>query len=528
MTVTVSLVPTQRVAAPTHHVRFRPSGRGAWAVRFTVLGYSVLVFALVTVASPFAVVAIAAPIGVLVGIWGLSRPEGLVSLMLLTLFLREALPQVFGMDPFLPAFAGVIAAVGIHVWRNHGRMPQVATLEVLIALYIAWNVFSLLQPHYFDTLPGPPDTRPVWRFIATGTVIPLAMYVVGRVVFRTEKSARLLLWTVIGYGAYSAIVSILQFHAPALVWPRYIIDDLTWVGRANGVPNQPVMNGLLMVSGYLAAALVGSSQEVGRLKRGACLIVILMTSYGVYLTHTRVAWLAYVVVTLAGAVLMPRARRYFVTVLALVMLLIVAQWSTFTSTDRAAGGVGSINEIDDRLNLIATQIWAFKHEPWFGYGIGTFPTLNTYDHQQWSLAVPWVRGWAIASHQNELGILVELGLVGLVLWLGILLLVWRNLLRAIRNTDPMVLEGRPYTLIAALMLFMLILCGFTVDLRFFDFTNALVFLVVGSAVAVGESAQIRRLSGAASTTTRAAPTAGLEPQARNPDRRDPLQADVQL
>ena len=205
--------------------------------------------------------------------------------MLLTLFLRQALPQVFGMNPFLPAFAGVVAAVGIHVWHNHGRLPQLGTLEVLIAAYIAWNVLSLLQPHYFDTLPGPPDTRPVWRFVATGTIIPLTTYVVGRVLFRTERSARLLLWTVVGYGAYSALVSILEFHAPGLVWPRYIVTEPTWVGRANGVPNQPVMNGLLMVSGYLAAILVCSAQEISRVKRATCLIVMLMTSYGVYLTH---------------------------------------------------------------------------------------------------------------------------------------------------------------------------------------------------------------------------------------------------
>ena len=173
-------------------------------------------------------------------------------------------------------------------------------------------------------------------------------------------------------------------------------------------------------------------------------------------------------------------------------MLIIAEWSTFTSSDREAGGVTSINEVDDRLNLLATQIWAFKREPWFGYGIGTFPTLNTYDHQQWSLSVPWVRGWAIASHQNELGILVELGLVGLILWLGILALIWRNLVRAMRSTDPGVLEGRPYTIFAALMFLALILGGLTVNLRFFDFNNALVLLIVGSAVGVGESAKFQR------------------------------------
>ena len=483
----MSLGPGMSLAA-ARQLGVRLSDDGvAWAVRLGVVCYCGVVLALLAIGSPYAVIAIAAPIGALVGLWGLSRPEGVASLMLLTLFLRKALPQLFGMDPFLPAFAGVLAALAIHVWHNQGRLPRLGTTEVLIAAYIAWNLFSWLQPHYYNTLPGPPDTRPVWRFVATGTIIPLTMYVVGRVVFRTERTARLLLWTVIGYGAYSAFVSICQFHAPSLVWPRYIVTDPVWVGRANGVPDQPVMNGLLLVSGYVAAILVCASRETGRIQRAACLVVIIATSYGVYLTHTRAAWLAYLIVTVAGALLLRRARPYFLTVLVITAVLVIGEWSTFTSSNRDAGGVGSVNEVDDRLNLMATQIWAFKREPWFGYGIGTFPTLNTYHHQQLSLSVPWVRGYGIASHENELGILVELGLLGLTLWVGVLVLIWRNLVRAVRSLDPDALLGRPYAFLASLMLLAQILGGLTVDLRFFDFNNALVFLVVGSAVGLGES-----------------------------------------
>ena len=126
----------------------------------------------------------------------------------------------------------------------------------------------------------------------------------------------------------------------------------------------------------------------------------------------------------------------FVAVLTAMVLVIGIGWSTFSSSDRAAGGVESVNEIDDRLNLIATQVWAFRQEPLFGWGIGTFPTVNVYHHKQFSPEQPWIRGWGIASHENELGILVELGLVGLALWLGLLVLIWARAVWAIRVADP--------------------------------------------------------------------------------------------
>ncbi len=164
-----------------------------------------------------------------------------------------------------------------------------------------------------------------------------------------------------------------------------------------------------------------------------------------------------------------------------------ATWSTFTSSDRTSGGVASASEVDDRFNAIATSVWAIQREPLVGWGIGRFTQVNTYHHQKWEQRMNFMRGYSIASHENELGIATELGLIGLALWLAVLILLGFALATALRRLAPIDgLSGLPLGLLALTVLGTWVVCGFTVDLRFFDFANLLVFLLVGAAVGNAE------------------------------------------
>lgn len=420
-------------------------------------------------------------------VYGLRRPQIAMLYMLIAMFFRLALPHTFA-DPFILAFAGLLAAFGLSLSVRRFELPRLGWLEGFMALYLLWNIYSMVAPHrYSATYPFTGQSLSVYRFILTGTAIPFTTYLIGRTVYRTESAVRVVLWAIVGFGAYSALVSILQFHAPSLVWPRYIVDAPQWPGRANGVFNQPVVNGLILIAGFVAALVI--AQKRSRTPRWAKLAAVVSggaMAYGVYLTHTRAVWLSFLVVVIVGLVFGKGIRAGFSITLTVVILAVAVNWSTFTSSDRAAGGVGSVNEVDDRLNSIATSIWAVKREPIAGWGIGRFTAINSLHHQQWSKEVPWIRGLGISSHFNELGILAELGSIGLVLWLAVLVLLIARLVRALRTLPPNGLCGRNFALLAAMLLGTLIVAGFTVDLRFFDFPNALVYLLIGIAVGCAE------------------------------------------
>ena len=434
--------------------------------------------------------------------FGLRRPELAMLYLLAAMFLRLALPRVLA-DPFVLAFAGLLAAFGLWLSVRPGGLPRLGWLEGFMTLYLLWNIYSMLAPHrYLAVYPLTGDRLPVYRFILTGTAIPFATYLIGRTVYRTETSVRVLLWAIAGFGAYSALVSILPFSAPSLVWPRYIVDDPLWPGRANGVFNQPVVNGLALIAGFASALMIiGGRSRTPRWAKIAVAISCVAMAYGVYLTHTRAVWLCFLIVVIVGLVFGSGVRAGFSIALTAIVVGVAFNWSRLTSSDRAAGGVGSVNEVDDRLNSIATSVWAAVREPVVGWGIGRFTAVNSLHHQQWSAGVPWRRGLGISSHFNELGILVELGGVGLLLWLGVLVLLVSRLLSSVRTLPTDGLCGRNLGLLAVMLLATLIVTGITVDLRFFDFPNALVYLVVGVAVGWGERQRIAHPPEAIGVTT---------------------------
>ena len=408
---------------------------------------------------------------------------------------------------FLVMLLVVVIATALWIDVTPTRLRGIGAVELAMALYLMWNVYSMFAPHkYPASEPLTGEAYSIPRTIMVSTVIPFVMYVVGRYAFDRTAAVRILLWTILALAAYSAAVSILQFTGPTdWVWPRFIVDgslapDETWVGRAVGVFNQPVLNGMLLALGFAVAMLLMSRHsEEPAWRRWFAFVIAVACGYGLYLTHTRAAWLSGAVVLIIGALLAKGYRKGFIVAMGITATIIAINWSVFTSSDREAGGVGSASEVDDRLNTAQTALWAVAQKPLAGWGIGRFPTVNTYHHQQWSPEIPWIRGYAIVSHTNELGILAELGAIGLTLWICVLALVAYRLWDAYRTLPDDDLCGMPLAVTAIMALAILFGSGLTVDLRFFLFPTATTFLLVG--IAIGWSDRHKRAQAAGGVIT---------------------------
>jgi O-antigen ligase len=417
----------------------------------------------------------------------LRHPPLAVVILLGAMFFRLALPHLIVADPFIIAYWLVVASTAAWMWQQRQALPRVTFVEVAMVLYILWSYGSMVLPHQYPPIEFPLNgaaatvTR-VPRFIEISTLIPFTMYPLGRRLFTRESAMRFVLWSILGFAAYSTLVSICQFAAPGLVWPRYIVDAPGWPGRANGVFNQPVANGMVLIVGMVIAVMLASDHAEPTWRRALLWLYAPASAWAIYLTHTRAIYLAFVLVLVLGALLAPGARGVFAGMIGALILLVGLNWSTFTSSDRAAGGVGSKGEVWDRLNAIATSIWAFKREPWFGWGISRFPAVSFYDHQQWSNDTPWIRGLGTPSHETELGILVELGILGLLLWLCVLVPIIGQLLQAYWILPSAGLNGRRLAFVAICALATQFVAGAFADLRLLDFPMCMVFLICGMTV----------------------------------------------
>jgi hypothetical protein len=428
----------------------------------------------------------------------LTAPVVAALSMLLATFLHRGLQNVLPNKTFAALLVVIVIATAVWMHRTPERLRGIGPVECALAGYLLWNIYSMYAPHEYDAIvpaTGAPHSVPQFIMVAAG--LPLVMYAVGRYTFDRTAAVRVLLWTFLILAAYSAVVSILQFTGPkSLVWPRFIVDGSltpgvdTWADRAIGVFNQPVVSGMTMVLGFAIAMLLISRRDEPTWRRLSALVIAVACGVGIYLTYTRVVWLGAAVVLVMGACLATGYRKGFVVSLCLVGLGIATNWSRFTSDDRASGGVSSAAEVEDRLNMMQTALWGFAHKPLTGWGILRFESLNTFRHQQWAPDVPWIRGYGAVSHQNDLGILAELGLIGLVLWGTVLLVTAYKLCDAYWSLPGDDLCGKPLALTAFIALVVLFTTGLTVDLRLFDFSAAALFLLFG--VAVGWSDRYKR------------------------------------
>jgi O-antigen ligase len=466
---------------------------GAWLAVAAALAAIVVVLAAVRLpGAKFGQLLVLGAVALVLGAMVLRSPPFATIILIIAMGLRNATPHVLPIDLFWVVFAGAVGAWVLWMDRNPDRPRGMDAIEWAMALYMAWNVYSIISPHEYIATQQvtwgsgrivtavPTD---VWRLILIQMLLPLLLYRVGRHAFDRAAVVRALLWTILLLAAYSAAMSIMQFTGPTeLVWPRYIVEDTVWPDRASGVFRQPDVNGWLLALGLAVAMLLLSRRSEPTWRRWFAFVVAIACGCGIYLTHTRVAWLSGVVVLIIGALIARGYRKGFIVAICLVASVVAVKWSAFASTDRKAGGVGSVGEVQDRLNVNQTAFWAFVRKPVAGWGIGRFQPVNTYHHQQWAPDVPWIRGYGAVAHETELGILVEVGVIGFALYVCMLVLVIRRLWTAYRTLPDHDLCGKPLAVTAIMAIATLICTGSAVDLRLFDFPMLPIFLLAGITV----------------------------------------------
>lgn len=419
--------------------------------------------------------------GVVVAMLALRSPAVAILLLLGCSFGREMVKSLPS-DPLLLATYGLMISTAL-AWRRGRydyRRYRIGIPELLMALYLLWNIGSMILPHEYDG-------SDVWRFIVKGTVLPLLLYLVGRFAFDTERSLRALLWVVAGFTVYATINAIAQIHGPSfLVYPKVTITESGWKERAVGVFNQPVVNGILLAVGFLVLFYLAQDPTLRARTKALLYVAAGGAAYAIQLTQTRSALLGLVLVLVFGAVFAKGWRSPFVISLLLGAAAVAVNYKKFFSSDRAAGGVGSGYELIDRLNIAATMIRAINEHPFVGVGLTRFVMYNTDHHVTWAPNLPWDNGYGQVPHETDLGIAAETGVLGTILWWGVLATILIAVGMAFRKLPAGEFFGRKFAILGVAAAVVWVSNETTVDMRLLDFANALPFLLMGVTVGLRE------------------------------------------
>lgn len=369
-------------------------------------------------------------------------------------------------------------------------LPAIGLVEYLMLAFVALSVGSMLATHALPALQEGGEPASVARLLLTGTVLPFLAYPLGRHLLSTPRWIARVLWCLAGLGTYLAATNLVwAVGLEQLVFPQIILDETVGsnADRGRGIFLNPAATGMALVACFAATMHLAT---LGRgWRRAALLLAALAMLVAVALTQTRSAWVAAGLALIFLALAHRGARHLYVVVLIAIGAVVLANWSTFASSDRTQGGVTSTSETHDRLNAATTAVWGIGQEPVFGWGIGRFTALNTEHHKAYG-TTPWERGYGIHPHDTQLAVGAELGLVGLAIWLGILAALVLMGRRARRTLPRAGLVSRNLVGVFWVVALSWLVTASLIDARLFTFVGALLFLMAGIMAGVGDRAQM--------------------------------------
>jgi putative inorganic carbon (hco3(-)) transporter len=264
-------------------------------------------------------------------------------------------------------------------------------------------------------------------------LVPYLMLLVAPAVFSGERERNLLLATLVGLGGYLGLTAIFESLGPhALVFPHYIVrvDAELPDERAGGPFQTSVVEGFATY-GCAVAGAIAFSQWRGQRKRYLAAAVIVVCLCGCFLTLERGVWIAAVAATVAAAFTSRAGRRRLVPATLLGAVAIAAALAISPSlSQKASTRVNATSSVWARQNQTTAGLRMVDAKPLFGFGWERYKR-DSLDYFRQAKGYP-MSGYMLSEgvgsfepplplHDTYLAYLVELGLVGALLWLATLL-----------------------------------------------------------------------------------------------------------
>jgi putative inorganic carbon (hco3(-)) transporter len=295
---------------------------------------------------------------------------------------------------------------------------RLRNVHLLLAVAILYALGSAVAAH---TIGNGAD---LLALIDQFGVTPFLAFLLAPSVFAHERDRNLLLGLLVAIGAYLGATAIFESLGPhALVFPRYIVhvDAALPEGRAGGPFQSPVSDGFSTFACGVAA-FIALSRWRGAWARAFAIFAIVVCAFGCFLTLERGVWIAAVAGTAAAALITRRGRRLIVPA-AFTCALVIGGSLTLSPAlaSKVSGRVGYKVSVWDRKNQTAAGLRMVAAKPLFGFGWQRFISDNQQYFRQAS-SYP-MTGYStperpIPLHDTYLAYAVELGLVGLALWLA--------------------------------------------------------------------------------------------------------------
>jgi putative inorganic carbon (hco3(-)) transporter len=360
-------------------------------------------------------VAAVAVVSMAVVVWRIEPAYTLSAAIFLTPFAGNW-PQLGVPGPLSPdrlLLAGGIAAVLLRAPPVADRPRlQISGAHLVLALAV---IYGLASAFLAGTLL---HRDPFFKLVDAFGIMPFLLFLVAPVAFRTPRQRHVLLVTLVVLGAYLALTVVFETaRLNAFVFPKYILDPSygIHVHRGRGPFVDAVANGLALYTCAVACAIAFASWRRGLLRALAAAVGILCL-VGSFLSLERSVWIGVVLGTGVAMLSTRGLRRYLVPVVAAAAAAIAVSLALIPGLSTSVTQrLNNKSTVWDRKNLARAALNMVEAKPLFGFGWSRF-TSESRDYFQQAFDYPLTATEA-GVHNTPLNYAVDLGLVGMTLWL---------------------------------------------------------------------------------------------------------------
>jgi putative inorganic carbon (HCO3(-)) transporter len=327
-------------------------------------------------------------------------------------------PLLFGLMLFLMALQLKNPFLNKEIWRH--------PIIIAMLLFTSWIfISSITSSHVLIS----------FKFLLARLWFFIPILVFGTHFFKKEANRIAFLWLFVS-GAFIAIVYTLLHHAQYGFgekeghWVMYpFFKDHTIYGAIVAL--------VLPIAGSL---FFYKKQSV--LIQAILILIIGVILVGLYFSYTRAAWLSIIIAVAVGLVVHYRINIKFLAFIVFVFLIAISsKWDiiemelarnkyehtteSFNERFQSAANVTTDASNLERINRWSCAISMFKDRPVFGYGPGTYAfEYAPYQDAENLTIISTNFGDLGNAHSEYLGALSEMGIFGLLTFLGMVVAIF--------------------------------------------------------------------------------------------------------
>jgi O-antigen ligase len=323
----------------------------------------------------------------------------------------------------------LLLACILHVLLKKLSFATLSRVELLMVVFTLVCLISARNSQSLD--------RAGFGFLVNAYILPFLAYYLARSFLQDDGDIRRFCLALTVLGIYLAYVGICEQLYEPIVFPRYIVDPnyiIANAGRSVGPSLEPVGYGVglvfcLLLATHLFFRLPGSLS----LPKGLAFTAICATPVAIVFTYTRAIWIGVIISLLILFIWYPRGRRMFGAVLVLLFIgFVLIQTIHISKTEGSTQDVVKRDTIYVRISMAKAGLKMFLDAPFVGVGYLQAGTKVTPYFEAVETSVVPREGFLI--HNTFINILAELGIIGFVPFVLILVCVIRDAVKAYKRS----------------------------------------------------------------------------------------------